>query len=353
MERELLDVVHTKVTVRRNATLIKEFHAGEVEKALKQMHPLTAPGPNGMPPLFYHHFWPTVKSIVITTALNFLNHGIAPPKFHDTHIVLIPKTKNLERVTDYRPISLCNVAYKISSKATTNRMKSVLQEIIGENQSAFVAKRLITDNVLVAHKLMSHISKKKKGKCGEMAVKLDMSKAYDRVEWDCLQQVMQNLGFHKQCISIMMRCVTLVKYAIRINGQPCGLIQPTCELRPGDPLSPYLFLIYAKGLLAFLHQATHRKAIKGVATSAQGPRVSHLFFADDSLVFGRASVSDAKEIQRILKVYELSLSQKLNSSKTSLYFSPNIDNVIRDRVKPCLVLKSSNHTKPTLVCHLL
>ena len=114
-----------------------------------------------MPPLFYHHFWPTVKSIVITTALNFLNHGIAPPKFHDTHIVLIPKTKNPERVTDYRPISLCNVAYKIASKAMANRMKSVLQEIIGENQSAFVAERLITDNVLVAHELMSHISKKK------------------------------------------------------------------------------------------------------------------------------------------------------------------------------------------------
>ena len=160
MERELLDAIHTKVTKRRNATLIKEFHAGEVEKALKQMHPLTALGPDGMPLLFYHHFWPIVKSIVITIALNFLNHGIAPLKVQDTHIVLIPKTKNLERVTDYRPISLCNVAYKIASKAMANRMKSVLQEIIGENQSAFVAERLITDNVLVAHELMSYISKK-------------------------------------------------------------------------------------------------------------------------------------------------------------------------------------------------
>ena len=133
VERELLDAIHTKVTEKRNATLIKEFQAGEVEKALKQMHPLAAPGPDGMPPLFYHHFLSTVKSIIITTALNFLNHGIAPPKFHDTHIVLIPNTKNPERVTDYRPISLCNVAYKIASKAVANKMKSVLQEIIGEN----------------------------------------------------------------------------------------------------------------------------------------------------------------------------------------------------------------------------
>ena len=96
---------------------------------------------------------------------------------------------------------------------------------------------------------------------------------------------------------------------------------------------PYLFLICAEGLSTLLHQATHRKAIKGVVASARGPRVSHLFFADDSLVFGRASMSDTKEIQRILRVYELSSGQQLNSSKTSLYFSPNTDNETRDRVK--------------------
>ena len=80
MERELLNAILPKVSERRNATLTKDFHAGEVEKALKQMHPLTVPSLDGMPPLFYQHFWPTIKSIVIIIALNFLNHGIAPPK---------------------------------------------------------------------------------------------------------------------------------------------------------------------------------------------------------------------------------------------------------------------------------
>ena len=143
----------------------------EVEKALKQMHPSMAPGLDDMSPLFYHHFWPTVKSIVILIALDFLNHGVSPPKFHYTHIVLIPKIKNPEKVTDYRLISLCNVAYKIASKVVANRMKLVLQEIIGKNQSAFVVEHLITENVLVAHEMMTHISKKKKDKCGEMAIK--------------------------------------------------------------------------------------------------------------------------------------------------------------------------------------
>ena len=101
--------------------------------------------------------------------------------------MLTPKINNPEKVTDYKPISLCNVAYKIASKMVANRMKVVLQDIINENQSEFVAERLIIDNVLVAHELMNHINKKKKGKWGEMAIKLDMSKAYNCVEWDCLQ----------------------------------------------------------------------------------------------------------------------------------------------------------------------
>ncbi|XP_075656413.1 uncharacterized protein LOC142626466 [Castanea sativa] len=147
VSRELLNAIHTKVIDRMNAILLQEFRAPEVERALKQMHPLKAPGPGGMPPLFYQHFWPKVSPVVIQTVLKFLNNGVAPPKFHETHIVLIPKTKNLETVSDYRPISLCNVAYKLASKTIANQLKGVLREVVGETQSAFVSKRLITDNV--------------------------------------------------------------------------------------------------------------------------------------------------------------------------------------------------------------
>lgn len=97
-------------------------------------------------------------------------------------------------MSDYRPISLCNVAYKIASKAMANRLKQVLPHLVCKNQSAFVSERLITDNVLVVSETMYHISQKRKGKVGEMALKLDMSKAYGRVQWRCLERIMQKNG---------------------------------------------------------------------------------------------------------------------------------------------------------------
>ena len=121
--------------------------------------------------------------MVSKTVLDFLNQGISPPNFNETYIVLIFKVKEPKRVTDYRPISPCNVIYKIISKVIANRLKKILPFIISETQSAFMHGMLITDNVLVSFETMHHISNKKIGKMGEITLKLDMSKAYDRVEW--------------------------------------------------------------------------------------------------------------------------------------------------------------------------
>ena len=166
-----------------NQLLVKEFTAAEVENAIKKMYPLKSPGPGGMPPLFYQHFWPKIGGVVTSTVLAFLNSGIIAPNFNHTHIVLIPKCKEPKLVTDFRPISLCNVVYKIASKAIANRLKKVLPSIINDTQSAFMHDRLITDNILVAYEMIHHISQKKSGGAGDLALKLDISRAYDKVEW--------------------------------------------------------------------------------------------------------------------------------------------------------------------------
>ncbi len=154
-----------------------------------------------------------------------------------------------------------------------------------------------------------------------MALKLDMSKAYDRVEWTFLEKMMQKMGFHNRWIALIMECVRTVSYSVLVNGEPHGLIIPSSGLRQWDPLSPYLFLICAEGLHALLTQAAQDGDIRGVSLCRRGPRITHLFFADDSLLFCQASNEECNRIQNILITYERALGQQLNREKTTLFFS--------------------------------
>ena len=129
---KLLDALEPKVTSAMNQMLLRDFQESEVKKALKQMYPLKAPGPNGMPPLFFQYFQPLIGNVVTKTVLDFLNFGLVPPNFNETHIVLIPKVKEPKKVTDSHPISLCNVVYKLASKAIANRLKKILPSIISD-----------------------------------------------------------------------------------------------------------------------------------------------------------------------------------------------------------------------------
>ena len=228
---------------------------------------------------------------------------------------------------------MCNVTYKIVSKVIANRMKKILPSIISETQSAFVHGRLITDNVLVAFETMHHISKKKSGKVGEMALKLDMSKAYDRVEWECLEKIMEKLGFDERWRVLVMRCVRSVTYSIKINGSPRGHIIPSRGIRQGDPLSPYLFLLCAEGLSALIKASVARGDMKGVSVCREGPILSHLFFADDSLIFCKASLDECDALQKALRVYEEASGQELNRAKTSIFFSSNTPTTIKEEIK--------------------
>ena len=126
---------------------------------------------------------------------------------------------------------MCNVIYKIIYKVLANCLKKVLAVVIDEAQSAFVPVRFIMDNVLVVFETMHNIDQRKKGKEALMTIKLDISKAYDKVKWVYLEAMMKKIGFHDKWISLMMMCVTIVSYSVLINGEPKGRITPSRGLQ--------------------------------------------------------------------------------------------------------------------------
>jgi hypothetical protein len=165
---------------------------------MKQMAPLKAPGPDGMPPIFYQSYWHVVGKDISAAVLYCLHSSTLLPSLNHTYVTLIPKTKSPKKMTKYKPISLCNVIYKLISKVLANRLKKILPHIISKSQSAFVPGRLITDNILITFETLHHMHNKRAGKVGSMALKLDMSKANDQVEWSFLKQVMVCMGFHER-----------------------------------------------------------------------------------------------------------------------------------------------------------
>jgi hypothetical protein len=157
-----------------------------------------------------------------------------PEGVNETAIVLIPKIDQPETLKDFRPISLYTVMYKVIAKCMVSRLRPILGEVVSINQSAFVPGRLITDNALVAFEcfhFIEHNANENKDFC---AYKLDLSKAYDRVDLDFLKRVMQRMGFSRRWVGWIMACVTSVSYKVKFNGNLLDSFSPSRGLRQGD-----------------------------------------------------------------------------------------------------------------------
>ncbi|KAA3467019.1 reverse transcriptase [Gossypium australe] len=235
------------------------------------------------------------------------------------NIVLIPKINSPNNMSQIRSISLCNVIYKIVSKVLVNRFKKVLNLCIDENQGAFMPGRQITNNILVACEIL-HSFKKKEGSIGSFALKLDMSKAYDRVEWSFIEQMLQRMGFCNDWINLIMRCVTTISYSVMLN----------------------------EGFSKLITRAKGEGLIKGAKLGKSGLAIKHLFFANDNILFGKETEERARAMKEVVSYYEKVSGQLINFDKSLIYFSSNtgIDN--QEQVRRFFGVKIANNPKKYL-----
>jgi hypothetical protein len=215
---EVIRVIPTKITESMNEALLRPIKEEEVKSALFQMFPTKAPRPDGFPAHFFQTHWELCGEEVTLAVIRVLKGEDDMREINQTFIVLISKVTSPEELGQFHPISLCNVIFKIASKVVANRLKTCLPEIIAEEQSAFVPGRLITDNIITAYECLHFMKTNKAKKNSFYALKLDMQKAYDRLEWRYLEAVMLKLGFHRLWVQMVMCLVTTVSFQVLFNG---------------------------------------------------------------------------------------------------------------------------------------
>ncbi|CAN1745807.1 LINE-1 retrotransposable element ORF2 protein [Linum perenne] len=300
------------------------------------MHPDKAPRPDGLNPAFIQSFWEVMGKEIANDCRSWLAEKAIPVGVRATNIVLLPKKDNPTRMTYLRPILLCNVRYRILAKALANRLREIMEDIIPEEQSAFILGRSIVDNVLIAVETLHALNLRRSAKVGVVALKVDISKAFDRVEWRYLEAIMLKMGFDPRWVELMMLCVRSVKYSVLINTHKTESFVPERGLRQGCPLSPFLFIICAEGLSSMIRRESDLGHIHGVRVCRGAPLVSHLLFADDSFFFFRAEFEEARRMRLLFDKYANASGQLINFDKSAIFFSKSTHVMLQDGISHVL-----------------
>jgi hypothetical protein len=314
---------------RHHDRLSAQVQLSECKIALFEMGPHKSPGEDGYPAIFFQQCWDTVAN----SLFQFVNQVWVNPSLisfiNNTLIVMIPKVDKPEFVTQFRPISLCNVVYKIISKVIVRRIKPLLNDVISPYQSSFIPGRSIHHNIIVANEMV-HSMSRMKGKKMFMSIKIDLEKAYDRLNWNFIEQCLEDCKFPPKLIQVIHHCISSPSYKIMWNGEKTDSFNPTRGIRQGDPLSPYLFVICMERLSHIIADQVEAEYWKPMRAGRYGPQISHLPFANDLLLFAEASIEQAHCVMHCLDLFCQASGQKINNQKTQ--FSKNVDSQLRDDI---------------------
>lgn len=249
----------------------------EIRDVVFSMGSMKAPGPDGLHALFFQSQWDLVGPSVCNFVRGVFSDPSSIGRVNETMLVLIPKIDNPESIKHFRPISLCNVIYKIVTKLIASRLRHHMNTWVGPNQCSFIAGRNSYDNVIVAQEVV-HYMERKKGKKGVMAIKVDLEKAYDRIRWDFIEETLMLLGLDHTFINIIMKCVSTAKMKIMWNGVLSEEFDMERGIRQGCSLSPYLFVLCMERLGHLISDSIDDKRWKPIKISRGGGSYFPSFF---------------------------------------------------------------------------
>ncbi|XP_061373061.1 uncharacterized protein LOC133315448 [Gastrolobium bilobum] len=294
----------------------------EIMKCVFSMGAFKAPGSDEFPAVFYQRQWNQIKGQVCKTVKDLWCTPKRIAEVNHTLLVLIPKTKRPESITQFRPISLCSVLYKILSKFIVGRLKPVMEKIISPSQVSLVPNRQIQDNIIIVQELV-HSMSKMRGRKAFIAIKIDLVKAYERVSWQFMKKTLEEIHILDVMVKLIMHCVSSSTINVLSNGGKTHDFFPSRGLQQGDPLSSYLFVMAMEKLTHITDIASNGELWKPMRVGKNGLRISHVAFADDLMVFMEASEEQIHILLKCLSLFEEMSGQKLSVDKTSVFFSKN------------------------------
>eukprot|EP00253_Pinus_taeda_P002560 PITA_02560 len=304
------------VTAEQNELLMRPVQPQEVDEAMAQLKEGKSPGPDGFTTTFFHAFWDMIKKEVWEIVEESRAKRWILPSLNSTFIALIPKEENSMTPDKFRPIALCNVIYKVISKVAANRLKPLLPMLISPEQSGYVEGRQILDGIILSNEIIHSL---KHSKQAGMLLKLDLSKAFDKLSWSYIHQMLIAFGFCSSWVRWIMSLITSSHLSILVNGFPSRPFKPSRGIRQGDPLSPFLFVIMAEGLGRHIKQALLSQRLKGISLY-HTPASSHQQFVDDTMLFGYPSVQEAYHLKSLLSDFSEASGTHVNSSKSQIFF---------------------------------
>ena len=304
------------------------------------MKPFKAPGLDGLHVGFFQRYWSIVGETVFREVKEIFANCAMPPHLNETLITLIPKCSGANSVGLFRPISLCNTIYKVVTKMIVKRLRPLLPSLISPLQTAFVPGRLGVDNMIIAQEIICTMSLKR-GKEGYMAIKIDLEKAYDRFEWHFIQDILLLYKFPRQLVKLIMSCVSSSSISVLFNGGKLDPFLPSRGIRQGDPMSPYLFILCMEMLGYLITEKCEAKLWDPVKASRNGPAFSHLFFADDLVLFAKADLKNCCHVREALDTFCDLSGQKVSHHKSKVYFSPNVSQSTRAELSDVLGFSST------------
>eukprot|EP00253_Pinus_taeda_P016597 PITA_16597 len=275
-----------------------------------------APGPDGFTSIFFHDFWELISIEVWELVEESRSMHWLLPSLNSTFIALVPKGEEANTPDKNRPIALCNVIYKLISKVVPNRLKPLLPLLVLPEQIGYVEGYQIMDGIILSNEVIHSLKLLKKP---GMIIKLDLSKAFDKLSWEYIQHMLLAFGFSTTWTCWIMNLISSPCFSVLLNGSPSQPFHSSRGIRQADSLSPFIFVLMAEGLSRLLHHAITSQTIKGIVLHRLSP-LSHQQFVDDTMLFGHPSFAEAKSFKAMLELFSEASGTSINASKSQLFF---------------------------------